>query len=57
MKKLEFPAGFRRSILRNTHSCYNPDEKGTACGKCGTCVERKEAFILAKIKDPTVYAN
>ena len=57
MKKLEFPAGFRRSILRNTHSCYKPDEKGVACGKCGTCVERKEAFVLAKIKDPTVYSD
>lgn len=36
-----------------TWSCY----KGTDvhCGKCGTCVERREAFILADIKDPTVY--
>ncbi|MDD5723186.1 MAG: 7-cyano-7-deazaguanine synthase QueC [Syntrophales bacterium] len=36
-----------------TWSCY----KGANlhCGKCGTCVERREAFILAKIKDPTAY--
>lgn len=36
-----------------TWSCY----KGVDihCGKCGTCMERKEAFILAGIKDPTVY--
>ena len=36
-----------------TWSCY----KGGAvhCGKCGTCVERREAFILAGLKDPTVY--
>ena len=36
-----------------TWSCY----RGGAlhCGKCGTCVERREAFILAGIKDPTVY--
>lgn len=36
-----------------TWSCY----KGGAlhCGKCGTCVERKEAFELAGLIDPTIY--
>ena len=36
-----------------TYSCY----KGGAihCGECGTCTERKEAFKLAGIKDPTRY--
>lgn len=36
-----------------TWSCY----KGGAnhCGRCGTCVERREAFHLAKVEDPTVY--
>ena len=36
-----------------TWSCY----KGGAihCGKCGTCVERQEAFRLAGVADPTVY--
>lgn len=36
-----------------TWSCY----KGEAahCGKCGTCVERREAFTLAGIDDPTAY--
>jgi len=36
-----------------TYSCY----KGGAihCGKCGTCVERREAFIDAHIPDPTEY--
>jgi 7-cyano-7-deazaguanine synthase len=36
-----------------TWSCY----KGGSlhCGVCGTCVERREAFLLAEIKDPTVY--
>lgn len=36
-----------------TYSCY----KGGArhCGRCGTCVERKEAFKLAGIQDPTEY--
>ncbi len=36
-----------------TWSCY----KGGArhCGRCGTCVERREAFHLAGVADPTVY--
>lgn len=27
------------------------------CGRCGTCVERKEAFCLAQVEDPTYYAD
>lgn len=34
-------------------SCYKGGK--VHCGKCGTCTERKEAFILAKVKDPTIY--
>ncbi|MEQ5870928.1 7-cyano-7-deazaguanine synthase QueC [Sagittula sp. NFXS13] len=38
-----------------TWSCY----KGGAqhCGRCGTCVERREAFDLAGVEDPTIYAD
>ena len=36
-----------------TWSCYKGGEKH--CGKCGTCVERKEAFALAGVPDPTEY--
>jgi 7-cyano-7-deazaguanine synthase len=36
-----------------TYSCYNGRQKH--CGKCGTCVERKEAFQLAGVADPTEY--
>jgi 7-cyano-7-deazaguanine synthase len=38
-----------------TWSCY----KGGAihCGTCGTCVERREAFIEAGHPDPTAYAS
>ncbi len=36
-----------------TWSCY---KGGTIhCGTCGTCVERREAFLLAGIADPTPY--
>jgi 7-cyano-7-deazaguanine synthase len=38
-----------------TISCYNPDEKGRACGKCDSCRLRKEGFKKAGIKDPTKY--
>ena len=36
-------------------SCY----KGGAvhCGRCGTCVERREAFLDAGVVDPTVYES
>ena len=36
-----------------TWSCYQGRE--LHCGKCGTCVERKEAFKWARVPDPTVY--
>ena len=38
-----------------TWSCY----KGQLlhCGKCGTCYERREAFELAGMKDPTEYED
>lgn len=36
-----------------TYSCYNGRENH--CGKCGTCFERKEAFALAGLPDPTKY--
>ena len=36
-----------------TWSCYRGGE--LHCGKCGTCVERREAFELAGVEDPTEY--
>ena len=36
-----------------TWSCYVGGE--VQCGECGTCVERREAFLLAGIVDPTSY--
>ena len=37
----------------DTWSCYKGGEKH--CGRCGTCVERQEAFALAGVVDPTEY--
>lgn len=36
-----------------TYSCY--EGRPTHCGLCGTCVERREAFSLAGVPDPTTY--
>ena len=37
----------------HTYSCYKGGEKH--CGRCGTCTERRQAFIDAGIPDPTQY--
>ncbi len=36
-----------------TYSCYRGGEHH--CGTCGTCTERREAFLEAGIPDPTQY--
>jgi 7-cyano-7-deazaguanine synthase len=36
-----------------TWSCYKGGE--VHCGACGTCIERREAFVLAGLPDPTLY--
>ena len=41
--------------VSDTWSCYKGLD--THCGRCGTCVERREAFHLAGIDDPTVYED
>jgi 7-cyano-7-deazaguanine synthase len=38
-----------------TWSCYKGGDRH--CGRCGTCVERREAFHLAGVEDPTDYAD
>jgi 7-cyano-7-deazaguanine synthase len=55
MRKAEIAKrGFDLGIdFSQTWSCYKGGD--VHCGKCGTCVERREAFLVAGIKDPTVY--
>lgn len=36
-----------------TWSCYEGDEK--PCGKCGTCIDRREAFLANGVEDPVLY--
>jgi 7-cyano-7-deazaguanine synthase len=47
--------GARLSVdFTKTWSCYEGGQ--LHCGKCGTCFERREAFSLAGVVDPTTYA-
>lgn len=38
-----------------TVSCYQADSHGNACGKCDSCLFRKQGFFDAGIADPTKY--
>lgn len=40
-----------------THSCYDPDPQGLACGGCDSCILRRRGFEEAGIADPTRYAR
>ncbi len=39
-----------------THSCYDPDLEGRACGRCDSCRLRRGGFAEAGVPDPTPYA-
>lgn len=55
MQHLGFTESEREEVLRNTHTCYNPDDAGRSCKRCGSCVERLEAFAINGLKDPIPY--
>jgi 7-cyano-7-deazaguanine synthase len=38
-----------------THSCYDPDSRGRACGNCDSCLLRQKGFREAGVIDPIVY--
>jgi 7-cyano-7-deazaguanine synthase len=38
-----------------THSCYDPDLSGAACGRCDSCLLRLKGFSEAGIADPVKY--
>jgi 7-cyano-7-deazaguanine synthase len=38
-----------------THSCYDPDGDGRACGSCDSCLLRLKGFREAGVPDPTTY--
>ena len=39
-----------------THSCYDPDSQGRACGLCDSCRLRAQGFKDAGVADPTPYS-
>ncbi len=41
--------------FRATHSCYDPDEHGRACGFCDSCRLRRKGFADAGLEDPVEY--
>jgi 7-cyano-7-deazaguanine synthase len=40
-----------------THSCYDPDPTGLACGRCDSCILRRRGFEAAGVPDPTRYVS
>ena len=43
-------------LLKNTLTCYNPDEDNKSCGKCPSCSERIANFAKAGLIDPIEYS-
>ena len=41
--------------FRLTHSCYDPDTAGRACGQCDSCLLRLKGFAEAGLEDPLEY--
>jgi 7-cyano-7-deazaguanine synthase len=39
-----------------THSCYDPNDNGLACGLCDSCQLRLKGFREAGLADPIPYA-
>lgn len=40
-----------------THSCYDPDGEGLACGRCDSCRIRLKGFAEAGLEDPVRYVR
>ena len=43
------------TIFKNTLSCYEPNDRGESCGKCGACNDRMLAFATVEVKDSIKY--
>jgi 7-cyano-7-deazaguanine synthase in queuosine biosynthesis len=47
--KEDFGINILEKLLNLSKSCYYPNEDGSTCGKCGSCILREKA--LQKIKN------
>jgi 7-cyano-7-deazaguanine synthase len=55
-KKQIVEAGMRLGVdYSETISCYDPGERGEACGACDACLLRLKGFAEAGLADPVVY--
>ena len=55
-KKQIVEAGLRLGVdYSMTISCYDPDERGEACGACDACLLRLKGFSEAGVADPGTY--
>jgi len=55
-KKQIVEAGLRLGLdYAMTTSCYDPDERGEACGACDACLLRLKGFSEAGVADSAVY--
>ncbi|HTU43599.1 MAG TPA: 7-cyano-7-deazaguanine synthase QueC [Bryobacteraceae bacterium] len=41
--------------LALTHSCYEPDAEGRACGRCDSCLLRRKGFEEAGVRDTAMH--
>ena len=46
-----------KAPLHLTRSCYDPDDKGRACGRCDSCRLRRKGFAEAGVPDPIAYTE
>ena len=40
-----------------TRTCYDPNDRGEACGRCDACLLRLKGFAEAGLSDPAPYAH
>ena len=40
-----------------TRTCYDPNDRGEACGRCDACLLRLKGFAEAGLRDPAPYAT
>ena len=57
MRKVQLIRAAAKVPLALTFSCINPRAGLRHCGRCNKCAERRQAFRLAQVADPTRYAR